>query len=136
MERITKKCETCGIKNKNSKCFVEYTSFSYNSIGCKYLCCNKIYQKKFHENLKNDFLIHISFLTMISICFSFCSGKVLTLMTIWMTGTFGTFQMEHFYLKKKVFTVTETWKFITDAGHKVWRKSLQRIKNKKIRGIS
>ena len=23
---------------------------------------------------------------MISICFSFCSGKVLTLMTIWMTG--------------------------------------------------
>ena len=86
MERITKKCETCGIKNKNSKCFVEYTSFSYNSRGCKYLCCNKIYQKKFHENLKNDFLIHISFLTMISICFSFCSGKVLTLMTIWMTG--------------------------------------------------
>ena len=60
-----KTCETCGIKYKDCVCFLEYTNFSDNLIEYQCLCCHKNYQKTFDENLKKDFLIHTSFLTMI-----------------------------------------------------------------------
>ena len=36
-----KKCETCGIKYKYYDCFLEYTNFKDDLIGCKCLVCNK-----------------------------------------------------------------------------------------------
>ena len=47
-----KKCETCGIKYKYCDFFLEYTNFKNDLIEYKYLCCNKIYQRKFDERLK------------------------------------------------------------------------------------
>ena len=46
------KCETCRIKYKYCDCFLEYTNFKDNLIECKRLCCNKNYQHKFDEQLK------------------------------------------------------------------------------------
>ena len=34
---------------------VEYTNFKDDLIECKCLCCNKIYQHKFDEKLKEQF---------------------------------------------------------------------------------
>ena len=50
-----KKCETCGIKYKYCDFFLEYTNFKNDLIEYKYLCCNKIYQRKFDERLKERF---------------------------------------------------------------------------------
>ena len=50
-----KKCETCGIKYKYCDCFIEYTNFKDDLIECKWLCCNKNYQNKFDEKLKERF---------------------------------------------------------------------------------
>ena len=50
-----KKCETCGIKYKYCDCSLEYTNFKNNLIEYKYLCCNKNYQHKFDEKLKERF---------------------------------------------------------------------------------
>ena len=50
-----KKCETCRIKYKYCDCFLEYKNFEDDLIEYKCLCCNKNYQQKFDENLKNDF---------------------------------------------------------------------------------
>ena len=47
-----KKCETCGIKNKYCDCSLEYTNFKHDLIEFKCLCCNKRYQRKFDEKLK------------------------------------------------------------------------------------
>ena len=47
-----KKCETCGIKYNYCNCFLEYTNFKDDLIEYKYLCCNKSYQNKFNEKLK------------------------------------------------------------------------------------
>ena len=47
-----KKCETCRIKYKYYDCFLE---FKDGLIGYKYLCCNKSYQRKFDNNLKERF---------------------------------------------------------------------------------
>ena len=44
-----KKCETCNVKYKYCKCFLEYKDFKYEY---KYLCCNKTYQRKFKEKVK------------------------------------------------------------------------------------
>ena len=43
-----KKCENCGIKYKYCDCFFKYTNIEDALIECKYLCCNKDYQKKFY----------------------------------------------------------------------------------------
>ena len=51
-----KKCETCRIKYKYCHCFLEYTNLKDDLIDYKYLCCNKSYQKKFDEKLKERFL--------------------------------------------------------------------------------
>ena len=47
-----KKCETCGIKCKHFDCFLEYTNFKDDLIEYKCLSCNKIYQRKIDEKLK------------------------------------------------------------------------------------
>ena len=50
-----KECETCRIKYKYCKCFLEYTKLKGDLIEYKCLCCNKIYQHKFDEKLKKRF---------------------------------------------------------------------------------
>ena len=50
-----KRCETCGIKYKYCDCFLEYVNFKDDLIEYKCLCCNKSYQRKFDEKLKEQF---------------------------------------------------------------------------------
>ena len=45
-----KKCQTCGINYCD--CVLEYANFKDNLIECICLCCNKIYQHKFDEKIK------------------------------------------------------------------------------------
>ena len=45
-----KKCEKRGINYRDR--FLEYTNFKEDSVKYKYLYCNKNYQHKFHEKLK------------------------------------------------------------------------------------
>ena len=47
-----KKCEACGIKCKYCNCFLEYITFEDDLIEYKCLCCDKNYQHKFDEKLK------------------------------------------------------------------------------------
>ena len=54
-EHDNKKCEKYGIKHKNCECFLEYTNFKDDLIEYKCLCCNKNYQQKFNEKLKERF---------------------------------------------------------------------------------
>ena len=49
-----KKYEICRIKYKNCDRFLEDTNFKDNLIEYKYLYCNKNYQQKFHEKLKEQ----------------------------------------------------------------------------------
>ena len=51
-----KKCETCGIKYKYCDCFLEYANFRDDLIDFKCFCCNKNYQYKFDEKLKEWFV--------------------------------------------------------------------------------
>ena len=53
--RDYKNCETCGIKHKHCYCFFEYTKFKDDLIKLKCFCCNKNYQHKFYEKLKEQF---------------------------------------------------------------------------------
>ena len=55
-EHDDKKCETCGIKYKYCNWFLEYKNFKGDLIEYKCLSCNKIYQQKFNEKLKEIFL--------------------------------------------------------------------------------
>ena len=50
-----KKCETCGIKYNDCKCCLEYTIFKDDLVECKFLCCNRTYQKTFDGNLKKRY---------------------------------------------------------------------------------
>ena len=54
-DMIIKKYETCGIKYKYCNCFLEHTNFKDDLIEDKCLCCNKNYQQKFDEKLKERF---------------------------------------------------------------------------------
>ena len=47
-----KKCRTCGIKDKYCDCFLKYTNFKDDLTEYNCLCCNKHYQQKFGEKLK------------------------------------------------------------------------------------
>ena len=49
------KCETSRIKCKYCDCFLEYKNFKDDLIEYKCLCCNKNYQHKFDEKLKERF---------------------------------------------------------------------------------
>ena len=44
--------------SKHCDCLLEYTNFKDDLIEHKCLCCNKNYQHKFDEKLKERFLIH------------------------------------------------------------------------------
>ena len=57
-EEDDKKCETCRIKYKYCAYFLEYTNFKDDLIEYKCWCCNKNYQHKFDEKLKEWFLIY------------------------------------------------------------------------------
>ena len=50
-----RKCEACGIKYKYCHCFLEYMNFKDDLVEYKCLCCNKNYQQKFDEILKERF---------------------------------------------------------------------------------
>ena len=45
-EHSNKKYETCGIKYKYCRCFLEYTNIKDDLIENKCFCCNKNYQHK------------------------------------------------------------------------------------------
>ena len=62
--------KTCRIKCKDCDCRLECKNSKHDSIGYKYLCCNKNDQKTFHENLKQR--IHVNFLTKISVSLVCC----------------------------------------------------------------
>ena len=47
-----KKYETCGIKYKDCKCWLEYTNVKDDLIVCRCLYCNKNYRKKVSWKLK------------------------------------------------------------------------------------
>ena len=47
--------ETCGNKDKNCECFLEYTNFKDDLIEYKCSCCNKTCQQKLDEKLKKQF---------------------------------------------------------------------------------
>ena len=50
-----KKCEICGIEYNHCDCFLDYTNFKDDLIEYKCLSCNKSYQRKFDEKLKERF---------------------------------------------------------------------------------
>ena len=50
-----KKCGTCEMKYKYSDSFLEYINIKDDLIERKCLCCNKNYQHKFDEKLKEWF---------------------------------------------------------------------------------
>ena len=90
-----KKCETFGVEYKYCDFFLEYTNFKDDLIGYKRLCCNKKYQHKFDENLKEQFFNTCKFSNHDNNCF--IAGNIL--MNIWMIG-------KNYYLKKEIFIVT------------------------------
>ena len=98
-----KKCETCGIKRKYCNCFVEYTNFKNGLIENKCLSCNKNYQQKFDEKLKERFFNTYKFFNHDNNEFNFCWEVVFILMNIWMIRKNS---MKYNYLKKKIFRVT------------------------------
>ena len=53
---MIKKYETCEISYKICLCFLEYTNFKDGLIEYKCLRCNKNYQQKFDEKLRERFL--------------------------------------------------------------------------------
>ena len=71
-----KKCKTCGIKYKHCKCFLEYTNFKDNLIDTNVYVVTRIIKKSLIKISGNDFLMHTSFLTMISISLFYCCEKV------------------------------------------------------------
>ena len=53
-EHDDEKCKTCRIKYKHCDCFLDNTNFKDDLIKYKCLCCNKNYQHKFDEKLKEQ----------------------------------------------------------------------------------
>ena len=78
-----KQCEICGIKYKYCNCFLEYTDFKDDSIEYKCLCCNKNYQQKFDENLKERFSNSCKWSNHNNNKLSYCCEKVFILMNMW-----------------------------------------------------
>ena len=103
------KCATFGIKYKYCDCFLEYINFKDDLIEYKCSCCNKNYQHKFNEKLKEQFFNAYKFQTSITISLFYCCEKVFILLNISMIGKNS---MKQRYLKKKIFTVTEIWKIL------------------------
>ena len=93
-----KKSQTFGIKFKHCNCFLQYTNFRDYLIEYKCLCCNKNYQHKFDERLKELFFNTYQFSNHNNISLFYCCMFI----HIWMIGKI---LMKHRYLKKKIFTV-------------------------------
>ena len=102
-EHDNKKSEMCGIKYKDCDSFFEYTNFKDNLIEYKCLCCNKNYQKKFGENLKNRFFKTYKY-----------SKHDVNMFILLLTSTnismIGKNLVKLYCVKKKISTVTKTWK--------------------------
>ena len=62
-----------------------HTNLKDDLIEYKCLCCNKNYQHKFDEKLKERFLIHTNFLLTMIVIFYYCE-IVFILTNIWMIG--------------------------------------------------
>ena len=82
-----KKCETCRIKYKYCKFFLECMNFKDNLIEYKCLCCNKIYQHKFEKKWKKWFFNAYKFFNHENDKFVSFLRKVFILMNIY--GWFG-----------------------------------------------
>ena len=65
---------------------LEYINSKDHLIEYKSLCCNKNYQRKFDEKLKELFLMHTDFLITTTISLFYYCGKVFILMNILMIG--------------------------------------------------
>ena len=55
MDTIIKMCQTCEITYEVCHSFLEFTNVKDNLLEYKSLCCNKNYQQKFDEKLKEWF---------------------------------------------------------------------------------
>ena len=64
-DTVIKNVKHVELNIKCCDCFLENKNFKDDLIEYTYLCCNKNYQQKFNKKLKNNFLIHTNFLTMI-----------------------------------------------------------------------
>ena len=95
------KCESCGIKYKYCHCF--FFNIQTLKIITNFLSCSKSYQQKFNKKLKEIFLIHTNFLTMIKINLFCYYEKVFILTNIWMIGKNS---IKRDYLKKNFFIAT------------------------------
>ena len=98
-----KKCEIRGIKHKYRDCFLEYTNFKDDLIEYKCSICNKNYQQKFDEKLKERFFNTYKFSNHETISLFYCWKNVFIFMNIWMIGKNS---MKYSYLKKEISTVT------------------------------
>ena len=90
---MIKKCGTCGIKYQHCNSFFENTNFKYDLIEFICLCYNKKYQQK----VKETFLIHVNFLTMITISLFYCYESFFSL---WIYGWLGKTQWNIITLKR------------------------------------
>ena len=105
-----KKWETCVIKYKYCDCIFEYTNFKDDLIEQKCLCCNKNYQHKFDERLKERFLNKYKFSHHNDKKFILLFWKMFILVNIWMIGKNS---MKYHYLKKKDFySHLNIWKYL------------------------
>ena len=82
-QHYDKICETYVITYQIGDYFFEYTNFKNDLIQHNCLCCNKIYQQKFDENLKKHFYNTYKFSTTTIISLFYCCKKVFILMNIW-----------------------------------------------------
>ena len=85
-DTMTKNCETYQIKYKYCDYFLEYKNFKDNLIECKCLCCNKNYQHKFDEKLKQRFFNTHNFSNCDNNKFSLLLQKGVYPLNIWMIG--------------------------------------------------
>ena len=49
-----KKCETCGIKNKDGECCLAYTNVKDDLLEYICLCCDRNYRKNFDEIISGE----------------------------------------------------------------------------------
>ena len=101
--RNDEKCEFFRIKYIYCDCFLQKKNFKDDLIEYKRLHCNKTYEQKFYEKLKEGFFIYTNFLiaTMINVFYYY--KKAFILLNISMIGKNV---MKQHYLKKKISIVT------------------------------
>ena len=98
-----KKYENCWVTYKVCDCFLKYKSFKDDLIEDKCLCCNKNYEQKLDEKLKERVFNVYKFSNNDNNKFILLLGKGVfpyKYMDDWEKS------MEYYYLKKKIFAVT------------------------------